>query len=102
MKWVWLEFFRAGTCRREFSAVRCVHILLLLVGQFFDRSVNPRSVFTNSELSLKHINVYGFDYDFTLVQYTSEVMKLIYDESKRRLVRKLGVSVCVCVCLDKL
>ncbi|XP_003383248.1 PREDICTED: 5'-nucleotidase domain-containing protein 3-like [Amphimedon queenslandica] len=58
--------------------------------QFAGRTVSPRSVFTNSELSLRYINVYGFDYDFTLVQYTPEVMKLIYDESKKRLVNKLG------------
>ena len=61
--------------------------------QFTSRTVSPRSVFTNSELSLRHINVYGFDYDFTLVQYTPEVMKLIYDESKKRLVNKLGVCI---------
>lgn len=60
--------------------------------QYGDSTVSPQSVFTNSELSLRHTTVYGFDYDFTLVHYTSEVMRLIYDEAKRMMVERWGVS----------
>ncbi|XP_019861535.1 PREDICTED: 5'-nucleotidase domain-containing protein DDB_G0275467-like [Amphimedon queenslandica] len=98
---------RCGAARQRFGYKRCLseqrvtpeslleeynEKITTLHKQFAGRTVSPRSVFTNSELSLRYINVYGFDYDFTLVQYTPEVMKLIYDESKKRLVNKLGVS----------
>ena len=39
-----------------------------------------------------NIDVYGFDYDYTLVRYTSEVHRLIYDYAKNMLVDKLMVS----------
>ena len=61
------------------------------------RKVNGQGVFTNSELSLKYVDVYGFDFDYTLVHYTSEMHRLIYELSRDRLVDKLNVSVCVCV-----
>lgn len=48
-------------------------------------------MFTNSELSLKHVDVYGFDFDYTLVHYTTEVNKLIYELARDRLVEKLNV-----------
>ena len=37
------------------------------------KRVNTNRVFVNSDISLRHINVYGFDYDYTLVSYTGEV-----------------------------
>ncbi|XP_065889371.1 5'-nucleotidase domain-containing protein 3-like [Dysidea avara] len=52
------------------------------------RKVKRNGVFVNSDISLKHIDVYGFDYDYTLVSYTSEVHKLIYDHAKKKLVDK--------------
>ena len=56
------------------------------------KMVNRNGVFVNSDISLKHIDVYGFDYDYTLVRYTSEVHKLIYDHAKNMLVDKFMVS----------
>ena len=37
-------------------------------------------MFVNSDISPKHIDVFGFDYDYTLVKYTGEVHRLIYDQ----------------------
>ena len=48
-------------------------------------------MFTNAELSLKHISVYGFDYDFTLIQYTNEVMDLLYDTAKNIMTDEMAV-----------
>ncbi|EDO41423.1 predicted protein, partial [Nematostella vectensis] len=36
-------------------------------------------IFANNELSLKYINVYGFDYDYTLASYSNTLHFLIYD-----------------------
>ncbi|XP_065889369.1 5'-nucleotidase domain-containing protein 3-like isoform X3 [Dysidea avara] len=50
--------------------------------------VNRNGVFVNSDIMMKHIDVYGFDYDYTLVSYNNEVPKLIYDHAKKLLVEK--------------
>ena len=55
------------------------------------RDVPSEAVFTNSEISLKHIDVYGFDFDYTLLQYTPELHRLIYTAACKRLVDKLSV-----------
>lgn len=37
-----------------------------------------RSVFANNEVAMADINVVGFDYDYTLANYTGRLPKLIY------------------------
>ncbi|CAJ0574533.1 unnamed protein product, partial [Mesorhabditis spiculigera] len=49
--------------------------------------VDPRAVFVNNELNLRKIDVYGFDYDYTLAVYTRELNELIYNLAMRRLIR---------------
>lgn len=48
--------------------------------------VNPRGVFANAELNLKDIDIYGFDYDYTLASYKTTVEKYIHDKAKKALV----------------
>ncbi|WKY05626.1 hypothetical protein Q1695_006100 [Nippostrongylus brasiliensis] len=48
--------------------------------------VNPRAVFVNNELDLGNIDVYGFDYDYTLAVYTRNLNELIYRLALQRLV----------------
>ncbi|KAI7870738.1 HAD-superfamily hydrolase [Spinellus fusiger] len=40
---------------------------------------SPNEVFINNELHLSHIDVYGFDYDYTLANYTDTLSQTIYD-----------------------
>ena len=47
-------------------------------------------VYANHNLRLDQINVYGFDYDYTLAHYTAELQILIYDLAKERLVKEVG------------
>jgi HAD superfamily 5'-nucleotidase-like hydrolase len=58
--------------------------------QLENSSVDAEQIFANDELSLKDINVYGFDYDFTLVHYKEELKNLIYDKAKKILVDKMA------------
>ncbi|OZJ04941.1 hypothetical protein BZG36_02643 [Bifiguratus adelaidae] len=51
--------------------------------------VKLASSFINNELNLQHINVYGFDYDYTLANYTPELSKIIYDLLRDILVEHL-------------
>ena len=53
--------------------------------------VNTKSVFANAELNLAEIDVYGFDYDYTLATYRSTVEEFIYHEAKKALVHKFKV-----------
>jgi len=41
-------------------------------------SFSPSSVFANCDLSLEHIDAWGWDYDFTLVNYTNELAAFVY------------------------
>ena len=44
------------------------------------------AVFANSYVDLGKVDVIGFDFDYTLVTYTEELLELIYDMALRRLV----------------
>lgn len=52
---------------------------------------NPEAIFANNELSLANIEIYGFDYDYTLATYTPELHKLIFTLGRDALVNKLRV-----------
>ena len=56
-----------------------------------DKNTNQNAIFANNELSLRHIQVYGFDFDFTLIEYSEEVLKFIYERTRDRLVNALNV-----------
>jgi hypothetical protein len=43
-------------------------------------------VFANTYVNLAEIDIVGFDYDYTLVTYRTELLDLIYDMSLKRLV----------------
>ncbi len=49
-------------------------------------------MFCNSELSLSDIDVYGFDYDYTLARYNQSVEKFIHDSAKKILVEDMKVK----------
>ncbi|KAG2223129.1 hypothetical protein INT45_005685 [Circinella minor] len=49
----------------------------------------PDEVFINNELNLKYIDVYGFDYDYTLANYTDNLSKTIYSILRDLLVELL-------------
>ncbi|GFR06163.1 5'-nucleotidase domain-containing protein 3 [Trichonephila clavata] len=71
---------------------------LLTFKEIFDASlkkneksvnVDPLVVFANNELKLAEIDVYGFDYDYTLAIYKEALQVLIYRLGKEKLVDKL-------------
>eukprot|EP01137_Pigoraptor_chileana_P011121 Opistho-2@61509 len=64
--------------------------------------VNSRDIFITNELSLTDVNVYGFDYDYTLANYTHELQYLIYDIAIRSLVeaKKRCTPKCI-LCVDR-
>lgn len=57
--------------------------------------VEPRGVFANNELNLSDIQVYGFDYDYTLAVYKESLDYLIYDLGRNVLIDKYKVILIV-------
>ncbi|KAI5749174.1 hypothetical protein M8J76_005186 [Diaphorina citri] len=52
------------------------------------KDVNKKGVFACNELDLKEINVYGFDYDYTLAVYKPAMDYLLYDLGRNLLISK--------------
>ncbi|XP_072034317.1 5'-nucleotidase domain-containing protein 3-like [Amphiura filiformis] len=51
-----------------------------------DINVNSAMIFANNEMNLSDIQVYGFDYDYTLACYKDALHRLIYDQALENLV----------------
>ncbi|KAL3846863.1 hypothetical protein ACJMK2_017817 [Sinanodonta woodiana] len=52
------------------------------------RNINPTTIFANNEVRLSNIQVYGFDYDYTLATYKPELYHLLYKLGREMLVTK--------------
>lgn len=52
-------------------------------------SINPNDIFANNQVNLSDINVYGFDYDYTLASYTpNKVENFIHQNALKNLVNQ--------------
>ena len=45
------------------------------------------AIFANTYVDMGKVDTVGFDYDYTLVTYTEELLELIYDKALKRLVK---------------
>ncbi|VDM19090.1 unnamed protein product [Hydatigera taeniaeformis] len=52
------------------------------------KSVPVDAIFANREVRLSELDVYGFDYDYTLVNYTNDLADFIFDKTIDLLVSK--------------
>ncbi|XP_021895165.1 5'-nucleotidase domain-containing protein DDB_G0275467-like [Carica papaya] len=50
--------------------------------------MNPQGIYVIKNLRLDNIQVYGFDYDYTLAHYSSDLQSLIYDLAKEYMVNE--------------
>ena len=50
--------------------------------------IEQESVYANSYVDLGKVDTVGFDFDYTLVTYTQQLLELIYDMALRRLVNE--------------
>ncbi|KAI5675663.1 hypothetical protein M9H77_06613 [Catharanthus roseus] len=50
--------------------------------------MNPEGIYVNKNLRLDNIQVYGFDYDYTLAHYSANLQSLIYNLAKEHLVNE--------------
>ena len=52
--------------------------------------IDSFGVFCNDKIDMEEVEVYGFDYDYTLASYNKGVEYLIHDIAKEHLVKKYG------------
>ena len=52
--------------------------------------IDPLAVFCNNHIDLREVEVYGFDYDYTLASYKKSVEYLIHDFARECLVSQYG------------
>uniref|UniRef100_A0A1A8SJD9 5'-nucleotidase domain containing 2 n=1 Tax=Nothobranchius rachovii TaxID=451742 RepID=A0A1A8SJD9_9TELE len=50
------------------------------------KSLNSSVIYANNEVNLSEVDIYGFDYDYTLAQYSSTLNTLIYNTARSFLV----------------
>ncbi|KAE8615131.1 hypothetical protein XENTR_v10008417 [Xenopus tropicalis] len=50
--------------------------------------LNPDAIFANNEMSLEDIEVYGFDYDYTLAFYSKDLHTLIFNTARDLLINE--------------
>ncbi|XP_015575578.1 5'-nucleotidase domain-containing protein DDB_G0275467 isoform X2 [Ricinus communis] len=50
--------------------------------------MNPEGIYVNKNVRLDTIQVYGFDYDYTLAHYSPNLQNLIYDLAKEHMVNE--------------
>jgi hypothetical protein len=55
-----------------------------------EQFIEKTSVFATNDTSLNHCQVYGFDYDYTLVHYTEEMLHHLYAHANEMLIEKFG------------
>ena len=48
---------------------------------------DPLAVYANNELKLNDIDVYGFDYDYTVACYNDSLNQVIYDMGRENLMK---------------
>lgn len=53
---------------------------------------NPDTIFANNEMSLQDIEIYGFDYDYTLAFYSKHLHTLIFNVARDILIQQHRVS----------
>lgn len=94
---------RKIVCRRDYSSATSSKSATFLWGEYqrlkellgdnqMTPIVNPKAVFANNELHLGSIDVYGFDYDYTLAVYKKTLNNLIYEFGRERLIQDFKVS----------
>uniref|UniRef100_A0A8C6Y680 5'-nucleotidase domain containing 3 n=1 Tax=Naja naja TaxID=35670 RepID=A0A8C6Y680_NAJNA len=63
-------------------------IRINLVPSIMSNLLNPDAIFSNNEMSLSDIEIYGFDYDYTLVFYSKHLHTLIFNAARDLLINE--------------
>lgn len=53
--------------------------------------LNPATIYANNEVNLAEVDIYGFDYDYTLALYSNALNTLIYNTARSFLIEHYKV-----------
>ncbi|KAH9314644.1 hypothetical protein KI387_023271, partial [Taxus chinensis] len=73
--------------REEFDAARQVFQNIPAALRMMPK-MDPCGIYANDNLRMDQIEVYGFDYDYTVAHYTGSLQTLIYDLAKEHIVKE--------------
>ncbi|XP_030456303.1 uncharacterized protein LOC115677311 [Syzygium oleosum] len=73
--------------RREFDAAKKSFLKIPEALKEMPK-MNPKGIYVNKNMRLDNIQVYGFDYDYTLAHYSANLQSLIYDLAKQHMVNE--------------
>ncbi|MCJ8734975.1 hypothetical protein PDJAM_G00241490 [Pangasius djambal] len=48
--------------------------------------LNPSTIYANNEVNLEEVDIYGFDYDYTLALYSNTLDEMIYNKAREFLI----------------
>ncbi|WCJ28093.1 HAD-superfamily hydrolase subfamily IG 5'-nucleotidase [Euphorbia peplus] len=73
--------------RRQFDAAK-LSFLSIPAALKEMAKMNPEGIYVNKNVRLDTVQVYGFDYDYTLAHYSPNLQNLIYDLAKEHMVNE--------------
>lgn len=53
--------------------------------------LNPATIYANNEVNLDRVDIYGFDYDYTLALYSGTLDAMIYNTARDILIKHFKV-----------
>lgn len=64
----------------------------LILAKKLPKNVTQRGVFAANELDLEEVNIYGFDYDYTIACYKKSLNYLLYNLGRDNLIERYKVK----------
>uniref|UniRef100_A0A8C3G2I9 5'-nucleotidase domain containing 2 n=1 Tax=Cyclopterus lumpus TaxID=8103 RepID=A0A8C3G2I9_CYCLU len=76
----------AVVCINMCNSVKVPHLLSDLIPPGACNLLNSSTIYANNEVALAEVDIYGFDYDYTLAMYSNALNVMIYNKARSFLI----------------